>query len=480
MRAKTPDLPLGLSLGKEGEELFELLAAALGAGEGFELYFVCSENRHVLNEVQRRIESNPISGVIPRILDYHEAHDLRQLLPDLLSEGHPGHGRYAIGVKADGTEDELAAAWTNALVVLNEQRNRLIVGCPSAIVLLGSPRLVQIAQRQAPDLWSVRSSVFMLPDLPASQREHFSYTDLYSLRRETDSTNGERDGQYYTELAEALEGSPGKAEQLSRANLLMRAANAWVRRGGFELALARAAEAEHIYSELERPAEVFNALYAQAEIFNHISEYNRAMDLAVNRLLPISEKLSDSNLRAQSFKVLAIALDAKGTPNEALRLWRDEVLPVYMELGDRLSEVVALREIAVILSKIGRFDDAKNTLSRASALVQELGVRDNAAAIEIAQANVCFAMGEFKQARKLYDNALEVLRESGNFYGVASARLGIIALDIEEGDLSGARKNIDEVLRAFEKIGDKQLKARVLGIVDRLDLKEVPPGALPQ
>lgn len=480
MKAKIPDLPLGLNLGKEGEDLFELLSDALGAGEGFELYFVCCANRHVLNEVQRRIESDPILGISSIILDYHEAQDLKQLLPDLLTQRHPDQGRFAIGVKADGTEDELAAAWTNALVVLNEQRNRLIAGCPSAIVLLGSPRLVHIAQRQAPDLWSVRSSVFMLPDLPASQRGHFSYSDPYSLLRESDFSNGERDGEYYADLAKALEGSRGNAEQLSRANLLMRAANAWARRGSFELALARAGEAEHIYSELDRPQEVFNALYAQSEIFNHISEYNRAMDLVVNRLLPISEKLRDNNLRAQCFRVLAVAVDAKGAPNEALRLWRDEVLPIFMELGDRFSEVVVLREIAVILSKLGQFEDAKNTLSRASALVQELGDRNYAVAIVISQANVYSAMGEFKQARKLYENALEVLRESGNSYGVASARLGIIPLDIEEGDWPGAQKNIDEVLRIFEEIGDKQLKARVLGIVDRLNLKEVPSGALPQ
>lgn len=243
-----PEITESRPLGEEGEALFDLLTSAVAAGEAFELFFVCSASEPVLDEVQRRLETASDSNNCLQKLTYGTPGDLQNLLPDLLNLPGADAGRQVICIRGRGARDELAAAWTRALVVLNEQRNRIIGHLPGALLLLGPEQLSSIAQRRAPDLWSIRSSVFVLPNPPLKTDSALSAMDYRSGREISDAGTQKR-GEYYAELARALAGSRGKPEQISRANLLLRAAEAWCLSGQYDKAMEAAFEVERIARE---------------------------------------------------------------------------------------------------------------------------------------------------------------------------------------------------------------------------------------
>ncbi|MBI2425206.1 MAG: hypothetical protein HYV27_20435 [Candidatus Hydrogenedentes bacterium] len=301
-------MPIGL--GEEGESLFELLRAALEAGEGFELFFVCSVNRNMLREIQRRLELGVIPGITPHVIGCAHPQELGHLLEDILALPRPQEGRYALCVRSDGKEDEVLAAWTQALILLNEQRNRLIGSFPSALVLMGPPALVIAAQNRAPDLWSVRSSVLVVPEvLPPVFGERYQASS--APWDNSVAAHELRDGEYYWDLAQALEGNRRKAEQISRANLLSRAADAWSMRGDLDKAQGALEESERVYRSQGDENGAHRAVREICRLHILRGDTTLALEILRNQVLPFFAASENEYECAEAFDLIADILPAK-------------------------------------------------------------------------------------------------------------------------------------------------------------------------
>ncbi|MBM3495235.1 MAG: tetratricopeptide repeat protein, partial [Armatimonadetes bacterium] len=313
--AESPQLN---DLGREGEEQYSLLLTALLTGDSFELGFVCSQSRYVLDEVRRRLLEGEHAGVSAIDLSLQGPPDLERLLERLLGLEVKGPDRHAIQTYPAGLFRELAGAWTRALVVLNEQRNRVMATCPHYVLLFGLPDLTILAQDVAPDLWSVRSMVFTFPEqpsVPVALRRVHGWTDT---RDDGDLLAHQlQSGEYYRQLADALTGSTRKSVRRSRLDLLLNAARAW-----------------QLHGEIDRA------------------------ESALEDALRDAKWLHDDLGRAEALGQIADILQSRGELDEALRIRREEQLPVYERLGDVRSRAVTMGKIADILQDRGELDEA--------------------------------------------------------------------------------------------------------------------------
>ena len=88
-----------------------------------------------------------------------------------------------------------------------------------------------------------------------------------------------------------------------------------------------------------------------------IGDYDEALRIWREEELPVYEKLGDVRARAVTMGKIADVLQARGDLDEALRIRREEELPVYEMLGDVRSLLVGRANLAVGLHMRGRSED---------------------------------------------------------------------------------------------------------------------------
>ena len=138
--------------------------------------------------------------------------------------------------------------------------------------------------------------------------------------------------------------------------------------------------------------------------------------------------------RAIALGGLADVLFARGELDEALRIRREEQLPVYERLGDVRSRAVTLGRIALILR----------------------------------------AKGELEEARRLQEERLAVNRRLGDLDGIAWTQFELALLDLGEGKPE-AQERLEEAARLFARLGS----AAGLSALRRLMEAMAPPGEEP-
>ena len=78
-------------------------------------------------------------------------------------------------------------------------------------------------------------------------------------------------------------------------------------------------------------------------------EFDEALRIRREEELPVYERLGDVRSRAVTMGKIADVLQARGEIDEALRIRREEQLPVYERLGDVRSRAVTMGQIADVL-----------------------------------------------------------------------------------------------------------------------------------
>ena len=91
-------------------------------------------------------------------------------------------------------------------------------------------------------------------------------------------------------------------------------------------------------------------------------ELDEALRIRREEELPVYERLGDVRSRAVTLGQIADVLAARGETDEALRIRREEELPVYERLGDVRSRAVTLGKIADVLAARGETDEALRIL----------------------------------------------------------------------------------------------------------------------
>jgi tetratricopeptide (TPR) repeat protein len=130
-------------------------------------------------------------------------------------------------------------------------------------------------------------------------------------------------------------------------------------------------------------------------------------DVAESHLARVAdsfERLGDVREKAIIQGKIADILQARGQLDEALRIRREEELPVYERLGDVRSKAVTLQKIAGIVVAQGQLEEGMNLLNQAVQLVTPLGSIRDIAVFRGGIANIL-------QGRGQLDEALRIRRE---------------------------------------------------------------------
>ena len=203
-----------------------------------------------------------------------------------------------------------------------------------------------------------------------------------------------------------------------------------------------------------------------ADVLQARGHLDEALRIRRDDVLPVFDKLGDMRERAVTLGQIADVLQVRGQLDEALRIRREEILPVFDQLGDVRERAVTMGKIADVLQARGQLDEALRIRREEELPVYDQVGDARARAVTKGQiADVHQARGQFAEALRIRrDEVLPVLEQLGDVRERA-VTLGKIA------DLLHAREQLDEALRirrdevlpVFEQLGDVRERAVTMG-----------------
>jgi tetratricopeptide (TPR) repeat protein len=279
---------------------------------------------------------------------------------------------------------------------------------------------------------------------------------------------------------QALAGAPEAAD---RSHFLWTLGQVAWKAGALEQALAAAAEKEEL--DRARGEERGAALAAslRADVLQAWGELDEALRIRREEELPVYERLDDVREQALALGKIADVLEARGELDEALRIRREEELPVYERLGDVRSRAVTLGQIADVLQARGELDEALRIRREEELPVFErLGDVRERAVILGKIADVLQAQGDLEEALRIYqEEALPVFERLAGRRDVLVCHAHIALLLLQRG-ASGDREEAARLLRlALAAAEDMQITEaeEIRRILRENDLDAPPSPSLP-
>ncbi len=278
---------------------------------------------------------------------------------------------------------------------------------------------------------------------------------------------------------EMLAGGIGDAE---RSNVLWTLGNVAHQGGLPERAMEVAGEKRTL--DRDRGEERGDALAAGliADILQIRGDLDGALRIRREEQLPVYERLGDARSAAVTKGKIADILQIRGDLDGALRIRREEELPVYERLGDARAAAVTKGKIADILETRGDLDGALRIRREEELPVYERLGHARAAAVTKGK------IADILQMRGDLDGALRIRREEqlpvyerlGDARSAAVTKGQIADILQMRGDLDGAlRIRREEELPVYERLGDARAAAVTKGkIADILETRGDLDGAL--
>ena len=305
-------------------------------------------------------------------------------------------------------------------------------------------------------------------------------------------------------------------DEMAWSRLLWHQGNIALRAGEWDLAL-HAAETQGAHAASQGwDWDVALAAGLRADVLQARGQFDEALRIRREEVLPIYEQLSDEREKAITFGKIADVLYTQGHLDEALRLRRNEELPVFERLGDVREKAVTMDKIADLLQERGQFDEALRirreevlpvverhgdvhgkavTMGKIADVLQQRGQLDEALHLRREEElpvyqrlgdvrSKAVTMGKIAYilfARGLLDEALRIRREEELpvYQRLGDVRSKAISMG-DIADVLQARGQIDEALRirqeevlpVHEQLGDVHQKAVIMGrIADALQAR---------
>jgi tetratricopeptide (TPR) repeat protein len=149
-----------------------------------------------------------------------------------------------------------------------------------------------------------------------------------------------------------------RTDPIERSELLFILAQGALRMGDLDRALDAAFEKEATDRARGDDREAAIAAVCRADIFFQRGKFDEALRIYREDALPVFERIGDELSSAVTLGQIADILYDRGNLDEALRIRQQDVLPVFEHTGDEESRAVCLGKIADILFKRGNLDEA--------------------------------------------------------------------------------------------------------------------------
>lgn len=195
------------------------------------------------------------------------------------------------------------------------------------------------------------------------------------------------------------------SDDLIRARLCWAMAHMAENAGNLDKAMDVSLNAAELFLAHGEDREAAVMLGHIASILQARGEWDEALRIRREEILPVVSRLGDLEGRAVTLGSIADILQRQGELEEALRIRRESVLPAFEVLGDLRLRAVEMGRIADILQMRGELDEALRIRREKEIPVFELlgDVRERA----ITQGKIA----DILQARGEWDEALRIQRE---------------------------------------------------------------------
>ncbi len=191
-----------------------------------------------------------------------------------------------------------------------------------------------------------------------------------------------------------------------------------------------------------------------ADILEQRGETDEALRIYKEEELPVYDRLGDVRSRAVTMGKIADILSQRGETDEALRIRKEEQLPVYERLGDVRSRAVTMGRIADILSQRGETDEALRIRKEEQLPVYErLGDVRSRAVTMGKIADILSQRGKTDEALRIrQEEQLPVYERLGDVRERAIALFKIADIQAQRGETDKALTALDQAAAAFEKL----------------------------
>ena len=309
--------------------------------------------------------------------------------------------------KADVIHVTGGAVWFDAVSweSFNIRREAIAQRVKANILLWLDAESVAAMAGIAIDLWAWRASVITFDEVA----QPITSTALKPDVRAVDGrAHGERTKRIAV-LREALRDSDLPDDL--RYGLAIELGDHYYGTGKLDEALAAFQDVALPAAEVEKERAL--AMGRIANILQVRGELDGALRILREEVMPVFERLGDVRGRAITIGRIADILQARGELDEALRIRREEEMPVYERLGDVRSRAITIGKIADILQARGELDEALRIRREEELPVYErLGlVRERAMTIEQI-ANCLEAQGKLDEAGNFRREAVKLRRSS--------------------------------------------------------------------
>ena len=240
-----------------------------------------------------------------------------------------------------------------------------------------------------------------------------------------------------------------------------------LKRGRVSQLIGKRDEAESDYRLAFNSAKDNAALKASVQVvLSRLNARRGEYDFALDRLAQAKEAyttLGDMAGLAQALNEIGNVMYAKGEYAQARQLY-NETLVLARQAGDRLTMIWALGNLGNVVSDQGDNIGGKEFYEECLALSRELSDKVSIAQTLGTLGLLAYTQGDYARARAQLEESLKLRREMGNKFGIAVSLndLGLLVM-CSPGDYTAARALYEESLSLGREIGDKQSMALSLG-----------------
>ncbi|HLH30363.1 MAG TPA: tetratricopeptide repeat protein, partial [Terriglobia bacterium] len=207
------------------------------------------------------------------------------------------------------------------------------------------------------------------------------------------------------------------------------------------------------------------ALLVQGRAFQNLGDIGNALQ-AFENAQTMYQSAGDKGGAARALNAVAGVYHIRGEASQADRVFAQAV-GIFREIGDRGDLASTLSNLG--LNRRAQQDDpeTKRVFEESVVIARDVGDRELLAGI-LTNFGTFLDQREPLEARKRYEQALEIFRSMGSQQGVATTLNDIGNTLVREPNLPLAKRSFEEALGISRQIGDKRLAGFVLYNLGRL------------
>ena len=215
--------------------------------------------------------------------------------------------------------------------------------------------------------------------------------------------------------------------------------------------------ARAIYQDLGDDFGVASILHREGRLFWKKGDYNGQLDYN-RQALALFEKIGNKSAIPTVLMSLALAQRGHGDLEGSLKTL-EQAIAIERELGEKDALAGSLNNAGNLLRRLNRTDEARRSFEECLALAEQFENRDQILRSHLTLGNLDFDEGNLVGDAEHLRKALSILGSSGDSLLKAALLQRQSSLEKARGDLSAARKYIEEALAVSQRMKAAQYTA---------------------